>query len=549
LLGYARILHEYTNNQTISYVRRRFQCLLEKGSLYHAFRLASSHLFWRVMRAHVPSTRAKAMAIPDILSSTLSGPASLRSLFKFAPGEFVSVASTTAKDGGSAEHAGANILPRITHQPFVSILPTRAICGLVSLLLIQNLAYAYVPLDRIIAVVNEDVIMQSELESKIRTVRSQIEQQGARLPPPSILERQVLDNLIQNRIQLQLAARAGIRVDDEKLNRTISNIAAENQVSLTQFREILEQDGYKYEQFREDIRNEITLTQLRKRQVENRIVVTEKEIDNFLANQEFQGTFQAEVRLSHILLSLPENATSDEIEQVRQVATQIREDLLAGTDFTETASAVSDGGNAKNGGDLGWRKLEDVPSLFVDYIPDMKNGDISELIQSPSGFHIIKITGVKSDEQNIVEQTHARHILIRPDQLTTVEQARNKLAQLKQRIESGDDFGLLAKGNSDDSVSAIEGGDLGWQSPGDLVPEFQRMMDTLEPGQISDPFRTNFGWHICQVLERRNIDNTESVKRGKARAAIRTRKLNEAMQNWARRLRDEAYVEYRLDDI
>ena len=421
--------------------------------------------------------------------------------------------------------------------------------GLLSLFLFQSFAYAYVPLDRIIAVVNEDVIMQSELEAKMRTVRGQIKQQGSTVPPASIFERQILDNLVQNRIQLQLAARAGIRVDDETLNRTIGNIAAENQVSLTQFREILEQDGYSYEQFREDIRNEITLSQLRKRQVENRIVVTEREIDNFLVNQEFQGTFQTEIRLSHILLSLPDAATADEIEQVRQVAAQIREDLLAGADFTEIAATVSDGGNASNGGDLGWRKSEDIPSLFADYIPEMKNGDISELIQSPSGFHIIKISGIKSDEENIVEQTNSRHILIKTDQLTTSEQAKSKLEQLKLRIESGDDFGLLAKGNSHDSVSAIDGGNLGWRTPGELVPEFQRVMDTLEPNQISEPFRSSYGWHIVQVLGRRNFDNTESVKRGKARMAIRTRKLKEAMQNWTRRLRDEAYVEYRLDDI
>ena len=420
--------------------------------------------------------------------------------------------------------------------------------GVFILFCYQSLSHANVPLDRIIAVVNEDVIMQSELEAKMRTVRGQIEQQGSQVPPPSIFERQVLDNLVQSRIQLQLASRSGIKVDDETLNRTIGNIAAENQVSLTQFREILEQDGYSYEQFREDIRNQITLTQLRKRQVESRIVVTEREIDNFLVNQEFQGTSQTEIRLSHILLSLPEAATDDEIEQVRQVAAKVREDLLAGADFAETASTVSDGGNASNGGDLGWRKTEDIPSLFADYIPEMKNGDISELIQSPSGFHIIKISDIKSDEENIVVQTLARHILIKPDQLITSQQAKAKLEQLKSRIDNGDDFALLAKGNSQDPGSAIDGGKLGWRSPGELVPEFQRMMDSMEINQISEPFQSNFGWHILQVLERRDFDNTETVKRGKARQAIRNRKLTEAMQNWTRRLRDEAYVEYRLED-
>ena len=421
--------------------------------------------------------------------------------------------------------------------------------GVLTLLLFQSNAFSYVPLDRIIAVVNEDVIMKSELEAKMRTVRGQIQQQGARVPPASIFERQVLDNLIQNRIQLQLAVRAGIRVDDESLNRTIGNIAAGNNVSLTQFREILEQDGYSYEAFREDIRNEITLTQLRKRQVENRIVVTEKEIDNFLANQEVQGTFQTEIRLSHILLSLPESATEAEVEQVKQVATQVREDLLAGADFAEIAKTISDSGTAENGGDLGWRKSNDIPSLFAEYIPEMKNGDVSELIQNPSGFHIIKITDMKSDTENIVEQTLARHILIKPDQLVSSSQAKAKLEQLLLRINSGDDFAMLAKGNSQDSLSAIDGGSLGWRSPGELVPEFQRAMDALEVNEISEPFQSSFGWHIVQVMDRREFDNTESVKRGKARMAIRERKLKEAMQNWTRRLLDEAYVEYRLDDI
>lgn len=421
--------------------------------------------------------------------------------------------------------------------------------GLFTLLLIQSNGHAYVPLDRIVAIVNDDVIMQSELETKIRTVRGQLQQQGTQLPPASILERQVLDKMVQTRIQLQIARRSGVKVDDESLNRTISNIASENQVSLSQFREILEKDGYNYEQFREDIRNEITLTQLRKRHVENRIVVTEKEIDNFLVNQEFQGTTQTEIQISHILLALPSAATADEIAQVRQVASRVREDLLSGADFTYTAKTISDGGNAENGGDLGWRKLEDVPSLFADYLPDMEKGDISELIQSPSGFHIIKISDIRSDEKNIVQQTHARHILIKPDDLINSKQARDKAEKLKVRIENGDDFALLAKGNSDDPGSAIKGGDLGWQTPGALVPEFQKMMDSIEPGLVSKPFKTDYGWHILEVLERREYDNSESVKRGKARFTIRNRKLEEAMQNWTRQLRDEAYVEYRLDEV
>ena len=420
--------------------------------------------------------------------------------------------------------------------------------ALCALLLWPAPGAANVALDRIIAIVNEDVVMQSELEQRLRSVRAQLREEGARLPPGPVLERQVLDSLILGRIQLQLAARAGIRVDDETLNRAINNIAAENQVTLGEFRQILEADGYNYPQFREDIRDQITLSQLLQRQVENRINVTEREIDDFLANREFQGDAEAEFRIAHILLALPADAPAAEIEQARQGAAELRRKLLAGADFAETARRVSDGGNAGEGGDLGWRKIAEVPTLFAEYIPDLGKGDISEPIRSPSGFHLIQIADIKGAEQSIVAQTRARHILIRTSELITEAEAREKLTQLKARIEGGDDFGLLARGNSDDAASAIAGGHLGWRSPGELAPEFQRAMDALAIGQISAPFQTGFGWHIVEVLERRQYDNTESLKRGRARGAIRARKLEEATQNWARELRDEAYVEYRLND-
>ena len=432
---------------------------------------------------------------------------------------------------------------------FLKKLPRHLVLGLIVLFLAQTFAYSYVPLDRIVAVVNEDVIMESELNKKIRMVSEQIKKQGSAPPPASIFKRQVLNNLIQNRIQLQLAKRIGIRVNDENLNGTISNIAADSQVTLKQFRNILEKDGYNYEEFRENIRNEITITQLQKRQVTNRIVVSEKEIDNFLTNEDSQNIFQTEIRLSHILLALPQTATENEIIQIKKVASKIREDLIAGADFIEIAKTASDGSNAKTGGDLGWRKVDDIPSLFQDYIPDMKIGDISELIQSPSGFHIIKISDLKDMEKNIVEQTHARHILVKTNELRTDKQSKEKLDQLKLRIDNGDNFELLARGNSDDSMSAIDGGDLGWTTPGELVPEFQRVLDSLEVNGISMPFKSRFGWHIAQVIGRRNYDNTESVKRARARSIIGDRKLNEALQNWNRELLDEAYVEYRLDDI
>ncbi len=407
---------------------------------------------------------------------------------------------------------------------------------------------AEVALDRIVAVVENDIIMQSELETKLRTVVGQMQQQGIQLPSSSILETQVLERMILIIIQLQRAEETGIRVDDETLNRTISNIAAENKVSLSQFRDILEKDGFNYEQFRENIRNEIIISRLRQRQVDNRISISSKEIDNALSNMEFQGKTETEYQLSHILISLPEAPTPDEEEQARLVATKVLEDLKAGQDFAMMASTYSDGQRALEGGDLGWRKKNEIPTLFSTQIASMEKGDISDLIKSSSGFHIVKLADVRSSEKHIITQTNARHILIKLDELTTADDAWVRLDQLKTRIEGGDDFAVLARSHSDDTVSAADGGNLGWSSPGRMVPKFEEVMDQLEIGEISQPFDTQFGWHLLQVLDRREHDDTENVRRTKASEAIRRRKSGEAHQNWLRHLRDEAYVEYRLNE-
>jgi len=413
---------------------------------------------------------------------------------------------------------------------------------------IPKITTAGIPLDRIVAIVENDVVMQSELENKLRSVRQQLKQQGTQAPPATALERQILNQLVLTKLQLQLAERTGIRIDDTVLNKTISNIAASNQISLTQFREILEKDGYDYGQFREDIRNEMTVTQLRQRHVENRISVTDREIDNFLTTQEVQGNVETEYRIAHILIATPEAASPEMIEQTKQVAKKVLDDLRDDQDFAELAASVSDGQQALQGGDLGWRKRSQIPTLFVEYIDDLNEGDVSELIQSASGFHIIKLISVRSSEKHIVTQTLARHILIQPNELTTSEDAKLRLDQLKLRIEGGDDFAVLAQAHSEDTVSAAEGGSLGWVSPGDLVPKFEDQMNKLQPGESSDPFQSQFGWHIVQVLERREHDNTEDSKRGRAREIIRKRKIEEANQNWLRTMREEAFVEYRLDD-
>lgn len=407
---------------------------------------------------------------------------------------------------------------------------------------------AEVALDRIVAVVENDIIMQSELETKLRTVVGQMQQQGIQLPSSSVLETQVLERMILIIIQLQRAEETGIRVDDETLNRTISNIAAENKVSLSQFRDILEKDGFNYEQFRENIRNEIIISRLRQRQVDNRISISSKEIDNALSNMEFQGKTETEYQLSHILISLPEAPTPDEEEQARLVATKVLEDLNAGQDFAMMASTYSDGQRALEGGDLGWRKKNEIPTLFSTQIASMEKGDVSDLIKSSSGFHIVKLADVRSSEKHIITQTNARHILIKLDELTTADDARVRLDQLKTRIEGGDDFAVLARSHSDDTVSAADGGNLGWSSPGRMVPKFEEVMDQLEISEISQPFDTQFGWHLLQVLDRREHDDTENVRRTKASETIRRRKSEEAHQNWLRHLRDEAYVEYRLNE-
>jgi peptidyl-prolyl cis-trans isomerase SurA len=419
-------------------------------------------------------------------------------------------------------------------------------CALVSVAVFAPAAFP-VELDRIIAVVNDDVIMKSELEERLRTVEGQLQEQGTPVPPRSILEKQVLDRLILTKLQVQMASETGIRVDDETLNRTISNIAAENQVSLEEFRKILEQDGYSYEKFREDIRGEILISRLRQRQVDNRVTVTEREVDNFLATQQHQAEAETEYHLRHILIALPDSPSARQLQETQELAQKVWNDLKAGGDFAQLAATYSDGPQALDGGDLGWRKAGQVPTLFADFVAGMQKGDISELIRSPGGFHIIKLDDVRDSQKVVVTQTHSRHILIRTDELVKTEDARQRLEQLRLRIEGGDDFAEVAKGNSHDSVSAAEGGDLGWTSPGDLDPDFEQVMNSLKLGEVSQPFQTQYGWHIVQVLERREHDSTEDVKRARAREAIRARKLDEARDIWLREMRDEAYVEYRLD--
>jgi peptidyl-prolyl cis-trans isomerase SurA len=403
------------------------------------------------------------------------------------------------------------------------------------------------PVDKIVAVVNDDVITSTELDTRLHSIKEQLKNQSSPTPPDAVLKKQVLDRMILASLQLQLADQNGIRVDDETLNRTIERIAADNKLSLTEFRSVLEKEGYDFATFREDIRREILISRVQQRQVTDRIMVTEQEIDNFLATQRAQGNTGAEYHIAHILIAVPDASSSERIQAARQRAEDVLKKLRAGANFQETAIAVSDGQQALQGGDLGWRKAGELPTLFVDTVTHMKAGDVSDLIRSPSGFHIIKLLEQRNEQRHIVTQTHARHILIRTDELTSDEAAQTRLKDLRQRIQGGADFAALARQYSNDTATANNGGDLGWVNPGEMLPNFQTQMDKLATGEISEPFKTGFGWHIVQVLDRRRHDDTDTFIRSQAREAIRQRKTEEELQSWLARLRDDAYIENRLD--
>lgn len=403
-------------------------------------------------------------------------------------------------------------------------------------------------LDRIIAVVDEDVVMQSELESQMRRVREQLRQQGTAVPPTSVLERQIMERLILQKIQIQRAEESGVEVPDERLEAAIQDIANKNQLNISQFKEILRSDGYQFSEFREQIRDEIMIASLRRQEVDRRVQVSSKEIDNYITNEFNTGGSDVEFRISHILISIPSDASGEEQIEARRRSEEAISRLREGAQFGDLAIAMSDGQNALEKGDLGWRRAEQIPSLFNATVREMEVGEISDIITSSSGYHIIELTEKRSGEEVLVEQTLARHILLTPNELVSEEDALLRAKQLRIRLDGGDDFAVIARTNSDDRGSAIDGGDLGWVSKGQMVPEFEEVMLYTELGEISAPFRSEFGWHILQVLDRRSYDGSEDVKRSKARSAITQRKKDERYQSWLRRLRDEAYVEFRTDE-
>lgn len=397
-------------------------------------------------------------------------------------------------------------------------------------------------INSIAAIVNDDVITSLELDQQIETIRNQLRSQNTRLPSENILRKQVLEREVVKQIQLQIAKGTGIRIDDNELSSTLNRIAQQNKLSLREFRDALENDGLNFSSFREDIRAEMILARLHQREIHNRITISTQEVDNFLATQASQGNIDDEYNLSHILIASPEAASADEIERTQKKAKDILARLDAGEDFLQVAISSSDGQKALEGGSLGWRKAGQLPTLFSTAVIQMSAGEHSKLIRSSSGFHIIRLNEKRTGEKHIVTQTKARHILIRPNELNTEIDVMTRLRQLRQRIIAGADFNELAKSHSEDRASAINGGDLGWVSPGQMVPQFEAAMNSLNPGEVSEPFQSQFGWHIMQTIERRDLDNSEEFTRNKARDFIRQRKIEEMTETWLRQVREEAYV-------
>ncbi len=429
---------------------------------------------------------------------------------------------------------------------------------IVSLLAASLLAHAAlaadgaIEVDRIVAVVNSDVITRTELRQRVEQVTRQLSRQGTPLPPAEVLERQVLERQIVERLQLQLAGETSLRVDDVTLDRALGRIADNNRMSMSDFRKALEKDGISWDRFRDEVRNEMLLGRVREREVDSRIVISDAEVTNYLSNPENLAVGQEELNLAHILFRAPEGASPEQLARLRAKAEDVAARVARGEPFDKLAASYSDAPDALSGGNLGWRSAERLPGLFAEAVSGLKPGDTTPVLRSAAGFHLVKVVGRKGGGQAVapaqVQQTHARHILIKTSEVVSDADARRRLVDLRERVvQGGASFADLARQHSAD-ISAAKGGDLGWIYPGDTVPEFEQAMDALKPGEVSQPVQSPFGWHLIVVDERRVQDVSDDRKRAAARNALRERKSDEAFQDWLRQLRDRAYVEYRLEE-
>ena len=417
----------------------------------------------------------------------------------------------------------------------------------------QAVAQRIALVDRIVAVVNNEVITHSELTERIAIAERQLKRQNTAMPERAMLERQVLERLVLEKAQIQMAKETGLRVEEVQLDRTLAKIAENNKMTLSSFRQTLERDGLKFDRFREEIRNEIMVTRLREREVDDKIQVSDSEIDLYLAEASSPDAAAGEVEfnLSHVLIRLPEQATPENIQTARGRAEKVIAEARGGADFARLAASFSDAPDALAGGNMGWRPYDRLPEVFAAALKDMRPGEVTPVLRSPAGLHVLKLLERRGAASAVsaapVQQTRARHILIKTNEVVSENDARRRLADLRERIVNGGDFAEIARSQSEDSTSA-RGGDLDWIYRGDTVPEFERAMDDLKPGEISQPVKSPFGYHLIQVMDRRVADVSAERRRLQARQALRERRADEAYQDWLRQLRDRTYVELRLED-
>jgi peptidyl-prolyl cis-trans isomerase SurA len=408
----------------------------------------------------------------------------------------------------------------------------------------RSLSDRGVMLDRVAAVVNEGVVLMSEVDEQVALVTERLKTQGLEMPPETVLRQQVLERLVLQEIQMQRAQRAGIRINDENLNQALGDVAQRNGIPLAQLPQALAQQGLDYASYRESVRREMTLQVLQQRDVIQRINVSPRELDQFLEKQKSRPSELNEYNLSHILIAVPQEATPQQLDDASRRAADVGQRARSGEDFAKLAVAYSNSQTALEGGALGWRKGPEIPTVLADLVVGLKPGEVSEPLRTPSGYHIVRLNEVRgNDQQVVIRQTRARHILLKPTEIQDDATVRQRLLDARERILKGEDFAVLAKTLSEDPGSAAEGGDLGWSAPGNFVPEFDRMLESLTENEISQPFRTQFGWHIVQLLGRREYDNTEELRRQRAFLQLRESKADEETELWLRRLRDEAYVD------
>lgn len=419
------------------------------------------------------------------------------------------------------------------------------LAGLMLLLVAVNLQAEPRVLDRIVAVVGEEALMETELQERMELVRGQIAERGLRVPPENVLRDQVMERLVLDTIQLQLAQRGGLQIDEQTLNATLNRIARQNGMEINQFRRAIEADGMSFDAFREQIRQEMLISQVRQQQVGQRIRVSQQEIDNYLASPEALEEEGREFRVGHILISVPDNPTPEQVAASQVKAQELLERIRGGEDFQELAISASAGDQAFSGGDLGWRSALALPSLFADQVVTLQVGETAGPIRSPSGFHLIQLLETRGGSQHLVKQTRARHLLLSPNALRDEAATQALIVQLRQRIADGESLASLAREMSDDRASRQSGGSLGWVSPGQMVSSFEEAMNELEPGEVSQPVQSRFGWHLIEVEERRQSDLTDTLRRQQVQQLLSERRFEEEVQNWLREIRDNTWVEIR----